>query len=142
MPLSFSIPSREEIRNKSIEAFNIHPCEFQITDAIAQLQRKEVVTISPTGSRKTLTFWLPLLFNDEGIIIVITALNILGAQNVMELAKLGLPAVNVTADNTTSQLSPEANTTSCCATLVMCKARPKALSRAKPSPNRPGQARP
>ena len=102
--LSFTIPSREEIRNKAIEAFNIRPCEFQITDAIAQLQRKEVVTISPTGSGKTLTFWLPLLFNDNGIIIVITALNLLGAQNVMELAKLGLPAVNITADNMTSQL--------------------------------------
>ena len=64
--LSFSIPSREEIRNKVIEAFNIHPCEFQITDAFAQLQRKEVVTISPTGSGKTLTFWIPLLFNNKG----------------------------------------------------------------------------
>ena len=94
--MSFSIPSREEIRNKVIEAFNIHPCEFQITDAIAQLQRKEVITISPTSSGKTLTFWIPLLFNNKGIIIVITALNILGAQNVMELAKLGLPAVNIT----------------------------------------------
>jgi hypothetical protein len=94
--LSFNIPFREEIRNKVIEAFNIHPCEFQITNAIAQLQCKEVVTISPTGSGKTLTFWIPLLFNDDGIIIVITALNILGAQNVIELAKLGLPAVNIT----------------------------------------------
>jgi superfamily II DNA helicase RecQ len=102
--LSFNIPFREEIRNKVIEAFNIHPCEFQITDAIAQLQRKEVVTISPTGSVKTLTFWIPLLFNDDGIIIVITALNILGAQNVIELAKLGLPAMNITGDNATSQL--------------------------------------
>ena len=75
-----------------------------MTDAIAQLQRKEVVIISPTGSGKTLTFWLPLLFNDQGIIIVITALNILGAQNVMELAKLGISAVNITADNVLSQL--------------------------------------
>jgi superfamily II DNA helicase RecQ len=96
--LSFNIPSQEEIQNKVIEAFNIHSCKFQITDAIAQLQRKKVVTISPTSSRKTLTFWIPLLFKDDGIIIVTTALNILGAQNVIELAKLGLPAVNITGE--------------------------------------------
>ena len=35
---------------------------------------------------------------------MIIDLNILGAQNVVELAKLGLPAVNITGDNATSQL--------------------------------------
>jgi hypothetical protein len=40
---------------------------------------------------------MPLLFNNNGIIIVITALNILGDQNVSQLARAGIQAVNITA---------------------------------------------
>ncbi|KAJ7240892.1 hypothetical protein C8J57DRAFT_958654, partial [Mycena rebaudengoi] len=41
----------------------------------------DVVCISATGSGKTLTFWLPLLFKPDGIQIVISPLNILRQQN-------------------------------------------------------------
>ena len=56
--------------------------------ALVQLEQKD--TILPTGSGKTLMFWIPLLFNSDGIIIIVTALNILGDKNVTELEKLDI----------------------------------------------------
>ncbi|TFK20132.1 hypothetical protein FA15DRAFT_552275, partial [Coprinopsis marcescibilis] len=71
------------------------PCVFQTRDALNQLENKnDCVTIARTGLGKTLTFWMPLLFNGGGIKIVVTALNVLGEQNVAELARLGIRAVN------------------------------------------------
>jgi superfamily II DNA helicase RecQ len=64
---------------------------------------KDVVTIAATGSGKTLTFWMPLLFKKERIQIVITPLNILGKQNVDSLAAMGIQAITVTAENATRQ---------------------------------------
>ena len=72
---------------------------FQVQDAIAQLEQKDCITISPTGSGKTLTFWIPLLFNNDGIIIIVTALNIIGDKNVAELKKLNISASNITGDS-------------------------------------------
>ena len=93
--MDITIPSLEEMRTCIQDAFGVRPCDFQIQDTIAQLQRKDVITISPTGSGKSLTFWTPLLFMKKGII---TALNILGEQNVNDLAKLGITTVNVYQD--------------------------------------------
>ena len=102
--MDITIPPLEEMRTRIQDAFGVRPCDFQIQDTIAQLQRKDVVTISPTGSGKSLTFWTPLLFMKKGIIIIITAMNILGEQNVDDLAKLGISAVNITAENASDQL--------------------------------------
>jgi superfamily II DNA helicase RecQ len=78
---------------------------FQAQDATAQLERKDCIMISPSGSGKTLTFWIPLLFNNNGIIIIVTALNILGDKNVEELSKLSINAVNaVTGASATDEL--------------------------------------
>jgi superfamily II DNA helicase RecQ len=63
---------------------------------------KDVASISATGSGKTLTFWMPLLFMPDGIQIVVTTLNILGKQNVDTLVKVGINAVSVTADTATA----------------------------------------
>jgi superfamily II DNA helicase RecQ len=68
------------------------------------LQQKDCITISPTGSGKTLTFWMPLLFNDNGIIIVVTALNILGEKNIAELEKLSISTANITGKSATNEL--------------------------------------
>jgi hypothetical protein len=46
-------------------------------------------------------FWIPLLFNNNSILILITALNGLGDQNIKELEKLSISAVNVTGANAT-----------------------------------------
>jgi superfamily II DNA helicase RecQ len=64
---------------------------------------KDIIAIAATGSGKTLTFWMPLLFKKDGIQIVVTPLNILGKQNVNNLAKLGIQGITVTAENATTQ---------------------------------------
>ncbi|KAF8233648.1 hypothetical protein L208DRAFT_1265693, partial [Tricholoma matsutake] len=83
------------------------PCIFQAHAALAQLEQKDCITISPTGSGKTLMFWIPLLFNNDGIIIIVTALNILGDKNVTELEKLDISAANITGDSATDELFKE-----------------------------------
>ena len=73
--------------------------------SLFQLLGKNVFTFAPTGAGKTLTFWIPLLFNNNGIQILITPLNILGDKNVREIAELfGIHAVNVTSDTATNTL--------------------------------------
>ena len=44
------------------------------------------------------------MFNDNGIIIVVTALNILGEKNVAELEKLSISAMNITGESATNEL--------------------------------------
>ena len=54
--LKFAIPSLTELRTIVEEKFNIRPCIFQAHAALVQLEQKDCVTISPTGSGKTLRF--------------------------------------------------------------------------------------
>lgn len=102
--LKYIVPTLSQLRDHVEEKFGIRPCIFQAYSALAQLERKDCITISPTGSGKTLTFWIPLLFNKGGITLVVTALNILGDKNVEELAKLGISAANITGDSATNEL--------------------------------------
>ena len=104
--LKYTVPTLSELRSHVEDKFGIRPCIFQARSALAQLEQKDCITISPTGSGKTLTFWIPLLFNKGGITVVITALNILGDKNVTELTKLrlGISAVNITSDSATNEL--------------------------------------
>lgn len=45
-----------------------------------------------------------MLFNNDGVIIIVIALNILGDKNVAKLEKLGISAVNITGDSATDKL--------------------------------------
>ncbi|KAF8150233.1 P-loop containing nucleoside triphosphate hydrolase protein [Crassisporium funariophilum] len=91
-----------QIRDKVEACFGYRPCLWQIRVVQALLKNdKDVVSIAATGSGKTLTFWMPLLFVPEAIQIVITPLNILGKQNVETLAKVGIKAISITAESAT-----------------------------------------
>ncbi|KAJ7207018.1 hypothetical protein C8J57DRAFT_1727419 [Mycena rebaudengoi] len=93
-----------EIRDKIEAVFGYRPCLWQIKVVRAILKRdRDVVSIAATGSGKTLTFWMPLLFIPDGIQIVVTSLNILGKQNVDSLAKVGISAITITADTATAE---------------------------------------
>ncbi|PPQ76587.1 hypothetical protein CVT26_012791 [Gymnopilus dilepis] len=105
--LAYAIPTAAEVIKRTEECFGITPHSFQVQDTIAQLQKRDVITISPTGSGKTMTFWMPLLFNGDGMKIVVTSLNILGDQNVAQLAKLGIRAVNLTKRTATNKIYKE-----------------------------------
>ena len=99
-----SIPSFAEIRRQTQEILGYRPCLWQIRVVEAILKHdKDIIVIAATGSGKTLTFWMPLLFKGDGIQIVVTPLNILGKQNVESLAKMGIRGITVTAENATMQ---------------------------------------
>ncbi|KAF4613050.1 hypothetical protein D9613_010703 [Agrocybe pediades] len=105
--LEYSIPTIDDVRTRTEQALGITPRTFQIEDTISQLKKQDTITISPTGSGKTLTFWMPLLFNEDGIKIIITSLNILGDQNVSQLAKFGIKGINLTGANSTDKVFKE-----------------------------------
>ncbi|EPQ55931.1 hypothetical protein GLOTRDRAFT_41227, partial [Gloeophyllum trabeum ATCC 11539] len=63
MPEEPSVPSLTDIRTRVREKFGQRPCLWQLQAVQAILRRdKDVVCIAGTGSGKTLTFWMPLLF--------------------------------------------------------------------------------
>lgn len=82
--------SPEAVRDLTLKHFNKRPCLFQIDVAIAiYCEQKDVVACAPTGSGKTLSFWIPLIMAQvdglRKLMIVVTPLNLLGQQNVNKL---------------------------------------------------------
>jgi superfamily II DNA helicase RecQ len=97
-------PSHDEIRAKTLEKFGKTPCLLQIKICLALLQRKKhVVCSASTGFGKTLTFMMPLLFDETGIMIVVTALNVLGEQNVTTLQSVGIPSIALNSETNNAE---------------------------------------
>ena len=97
------VPSFPEIQEATKQKFGRDPCLWQMKIAQEILKGdKDVILTSATGSGKTLTFWIPLLFRSQGIQIICAPLNVLGSINAKALAEYGIPAINVTAENATA----------------------------------------
>jgi hypothetical protein len=71
------------------QVFGFRPCLWQIcivsaildgNDVITILDGNDVITIAPTGSGKSLTYWMPPLFIKYGITVVVTPLKLLRGQ--------------------------------------------------------------
>jgi superfamily II DNA helicase RecQ len=60
----------------------------------AVLAVEDVITVAPTGSGKSLTYWIPLLYIKHGITVVVSPLKLLGTQFV---EMLGDNQISVTA---------------------------------------------
>ena len=84
--------------------FGFHPCLWQICVVRTILNGNDVITIAPTGSRKSMTYWMPVLFIKYGIRMIVTPLKLLGAQFSEMLKGVGISAVSITAANTTNEL--------------------------------------
>ena len=98
------VPSVAQITARTLEVLGRSPCLWQCQVAQAQLRGdKDIVCISGTGSGKTLTFWIPLLFRPEGIQIVITPLNLLGSQNAADLEKVGIRGIALSGKTATRE---------------------------------------
>ena len=96
------LPDVSAIRARTVEKLGRRPCLWQCDVARALLERKkDVVCISGTGSGKTLTFWIPLLFRPHGVQVIITPLNLLGAQNKDELGRWKIDAVALSRETAT-----------------------------------------
>lgn len=89
------VPSILEIRQHAYEYFGIYPCLWQcrVVQAILRGDR-DIISIAGTGSGKTYTFWIPLLFRKDGIQLIVTPLNILGDQSVLQLGKSKISAIS------------------------------------------------
>ena len=111
--LEYEVPSAEEITQDVIEKFGVTPCKFQVEATIAQLKqalenptdyRRGVLCIAGTGSGKSLAFYMPFLFNDNGISIMVTPLNVLAEQMAHVSTKLGISVANLTGDSVAESL--------------------------------------
>ena len=90
--------SDEEAQRQVFEAFGIHACLWQICVVQAILNGENVITIAPTGSRKSLTYWMPLLYIKHGITVVVTLLKLLGGQFVEMLQDNSIRILHLTRD--------------------------------------------
>src|SRR5258705_10470804 len=86
------------IQSETFRHWSIHPCGWQVEVSRWLLERQSnLIMISGTGSGKTLTFWMPMLY-ETAITIIITPLKALGAQMAKESEECGFRAMNVTAE--------------------------------------------
>ena len=98
------LPTIKEVRQRVRAAFNVRNCRWQYQLPEAVWGGKHVILDVGTGSGKTLAFYIPALFAAPGqVMIVVTALNILAAQNVAQLEAAGIPAIAITGQTATKQ---------------------------------------
>ena len=77
------------IQSETFWCWSIHPCGWQVEVSRWLLERQSnLIVISGTGSGKTLTFWMPMLY-ETAITIVVTPLKALGAQMAKESEEHG-----------------------------------------------------
>ena len=96
--------SDEEVQRDVEKVFSFKPCLWQIWVVHAILAGEDVITIAPTGSSKSLTYWMPLLYIKHGITVVVNPFKLLGTQFVEMLGDNRISAVSITAANTTNEL--------------------------------------
>ena len=94
--LSSVLLSVDEMQGTVNKCFGVLPYTWRLEAALTQLRQRDLLTLAPTGSGKTLTFWILLLFNGDGVTIVIMPLTVLGEKNVNELMKASIAAINLT----------------------------------------------
>ncbi|KIM86111.1 hypothetical protein PILCRDRAFT_5178 [Piloderma croceum F 1598] len=96
--------SDEEVQRDIEKVFGYEPCLWQIQAVCAILDGGDAITIAPTGSGKSLTYWMLLLYIKYGIMVVVTPLKLLGTQFVEMLGDNRISAVSITAANATNKL--------------------------------------
>lgn len=94
------LPTIADIRALATQRLGFPPCFWQLQLSQILLQRKQTVVISTaaTGSGKSVTFWLPLLYEPGRITFIVVPLKQLGQQLANVAASYGLASVNVTRE--------------------------------------------
>lgn len=68
------------LHDEIAEKYGFQPCEWQLMAINAKNAQRHVVAIALTGSGKTVPLTAPVLLEDEGITIIISALNVITSQ--------------------------------------------------------------
>ena len=68
--------SDKEVQRQVEEVFGFKPCLWQICVVRAVLAGEDVITVAPTGSGKSLTYWILLLYTKHGITVVVSPLKL------------------------------------------------------------------
>ena len=103
--LSHCLPETvQEVQEKVKEVFGFAPCLWQIHIVCAVLSGDDVITIARTGSGKSITYWMPVLFIKYGISLIVTSLKLLGSQFAGMLQDNGISVISITAANATNEL--------------------------------------
>lgn len=93
--------SHPELWKKFKQVLNKEPCDFQIDAIAASLHGNDVIVIAPTDSGKTYPLLGPVLFEPNGLTIVILALNAISEQigNILSDPKFGAVVLHGTSLN-------------------------------------------
>ena len=104
-PLEHTMPeSDEDVQNDVESKTGIWPCLWQIAVVRLILEQQDVITVAATGSGKSLTYWMALLYIKYGIVLLVTPLRLLRKQFVGILTGNKITTVSMTAANATNQL--------------------------------------
>ena len=96
--------SDEDVQREVEQKLGVRPCLWQIRVVRKILEQDDVITIAATGSGKSLTYWMPLLFVKLGVVVLVTPLKLLGKQFVKVLTQNIISAVSMTAVNASNEL--------------------------------------
>ena len=93
-----------EVQEKVKEVFGFAPCLWQICVIHTVLNGDNVITIARTGSGKSITYWILVLFIKYGICVIVTPLKLTGSQFAGMLQDNGITVISITAANATNEL--------------------------------------
>ena len=103
--LSHCLPETDwEVQEKVKEVFGFAPCLWQIHVVCTVLSGDNMITIARTGSGKSITYWMPVLFIKYGISVIVIPLKLLGLQFTGMLQDNGISAISIMAANATNEL--------------------------------------
>ena len=98
------LDNNAQIQREVEERTGIRPCIWQIEVVHKVLEGVDVMTIAATGSRKSLCYWMVLLYVKYGIVFLVTPLKLLGKQFIEMLERNELHTVSITTANATNEL--------------------------------------
>ena len=96
-------PSLDVAREEVLSSLGMRLCHWQYQVTAGILQQKYVFASVATGMGKTLSFLAPVLFRPNGVLVIVTPLNVLGNQMEELLEKAGISAISINAETATDE---------------------------------------
>src|SRR5260370_29344370 len=101
IPYSLALPEKpctvQQLQHESASRFGQQPCQWQSEIGFQLVHKKNLVSISAMGSGKSLTFWLPMPY-ENGLTLIIVPLKNLGQQLADKSSQRGFHAISITRE--------------------------------------------